>query len=754
MGGPVTEYGSGVVELGTEQTADMADEQLGLGFPLPEEPKKQSGGAVPPRPLGDDETIDYITGRDILRMTEAEKVRQHIARVLVHQYGISPDDMMRDYVIEIPAAEGNRKSRKKVSIAVFEPGKPHRPEHLRRIVITKPRPKTGRTVTKIRTHEQATNDIDELQSLMTVAGPQCHLGLWTDDIDLYFVERLRKDDEGRELRFEDRFRPLPNWPRGDDTAFDAARDASSLAEIRRADKYMLRFAFRRCHNYIHGNEGLPKDAAFWQFLYVLFAKIYDERMVREEGKDPRFRIEIKDLVRTETTAGGARRRAGSPEVAARVKALFDEVKEFYKKQGLFDQRDELTLSVPALTFIVGELAPYDLGTTDIDAKGVAYQELVGDNLRGDRGQYFTPNEAVKLVVDILDPQAHETVFDPCCGTGGFLRETLNHLLRKWQKKENGTFTSAQDLVRQMADYRRRLAAYAEEHLFGADFDPFLRRATMMSLMTLTDTAGHAFQMDSLAFPDGHLPGNDEAYGFPQIRLGAVDVLMTNPPFGSDIPVSEDMILKTFRDRGGDFGVAYNWTKNREGELTREKPATAVSPERLFVQRAVEWVRPGGRIGIVLPNGILSNPGPADEAVRRFILDQCWVLASVELPVETFIAEANVNILTTLLFLRRKTRQERQEEMEYGNVDYPVFMAVAEKVGVDRRGNKVFVRTPDGEVVTEEEVEREILRIGGVEVPREIRRRVQKIDNDLPKIAEAYHEFEAEHRHEFPWNTSA
>lgn len=212
--------------------------------------------------------------------------------------------------------------------------------------------------------------------------------------------------------------------------------------------------------------------------------------------------------------------------------------------------------------------------------------------------------------------------------------------------------------------------------------------------------------------------------------------MTNPPFGSDIPVSEDMILNTFRKSGGQYGVAYTWAKNSEGELTRGDGATAVSPERLFVQRAVEWVKPGGRIGIVLPNGILSNPGPADEAVRRFILDQCWVLGSVELPVETFIAEANVNILTTLLFLRRKTDRERQEEMEFGAADYPVFMAVAEKVGVDRRGNKVFVRTPDGEVVAEEEVEREILRIGGVEVPREIRRSVQKIDNDLPKIAKA------------------
>ncbi|MFF9113044.1 class I SAM-dependent DNA methyltransferase [Streptomyces sp. NPDC014805] len=718
-------------------------------------PKQGSGAAEPPRALGDDETIDYITGRDVLKLTEAEKVRQHIARALVHQYGINPDDMHRDFVIEVPAVEGGRKSRKKVSIAIFEPGQPHKPEHLRRIVVTKPRPRTGRTVTKIRTHEQATKDLEELQALMTAVGPQCHLGLWTDDIDLYFVERLKRDEEGREIRFEPRFRPLPNWPRGDDSAFDATREASSLAEIRRADAYMLRFAFRRCHNYIHGNEGLPKDAAFWQFLYVLFAKLHDERLVREQGEDPRFRIEIADLARTETTATGGKRRAGSPEVAARVKQLFSEVKAFYKDQGLFDHRDELTLSDPALTFIVGELAPYDLGSTDIDAKGLAYQELVGDNLRGDRGQYFTPSGAVKLVVDILDPQEHETVFDPCCGTGGFLRATLTHLLRKWQNAEgNGTFTSAPELARKMAHYRRKLAAYADEHLFGADFDPFLRRATVMSLMTLTDTAGHAFHMDSLAFPDSHLAGNDEALAFPQLRLGNVDVIMTNPPFGSDIPVSEDMILKSFRSSGGEYGVAYNWMKNEEGDLIRGQALPSVPPERLFVQRAIEWVRPGGRIGIVLPNSILSNPGPVDEAVRRYILDQCWVLASIELPVETFIAEANVNILTTLLFLRRKTEQERHEEMEYGAADYPVFMAVAEKVGVDRRRNPVYVRTPDGEVVTKETVEREVLRVGGVEVPRTIARREPEIDDDLPKIAEEYRAFVERYRHEFPWTEGA
>jgi type I restriction enzyme M protein len=147
---------------------------------------------------------------------------------------------------------------------------------------------------------------------------------------------------------------------------------------------------------------------------------------------------------------------------------------------------------------------------------------------------------------------------------------------------------------------------------------------------------------------------------------------------------------------------------------------------------------------VLPNGILSNPGPMDEAIRRWILENCWVLASVELPVETFIVDANVNILTTLLFLKKKTDQERMAEARGAGQDYPVFMAVAEKVGVDRRGNAVYKRHPDGEIIVTDEEERERVRIGGKEVTRRLLRKRKVVDNDLPEIAKAYRRFRLAH----------
>ena len=488
---------------------------------------------------------------------------------------------------------------------------------------------------------------------------------------------------------------------------------------------MLKTVFRRCHNYVHGNEGLPKDAAFWQFLYILFAKMYDEQVVRRTHSEPRFfalpHEPFEDV--------------GRHAIQERVLRLFEDVKKVYP---LFEDRDQITLSARALAFVVGELAAYDLSGTDIDVKGLAYQELVGTNLRGDRGQYFTPKGAVELMVRILNPQEDQSVLDPACGTGGFLRETLRHLLNGWRETE-GT-AGLPDSESQLMMHQERLDKYAQEHLFGADFDPFLVRATSMSVMLLTGRAsGDIYHMDSLAFPDGELTGVAEARKKIPVP-GNLHVVMTNPPFGTDIKIEDDDILDQYRD-----GVAQSWTRNRttgEVEATLGNRVSGVSPEQLFIQRAVEWVRPTGKVGIVLPNGILSNPGPVDHAVRRWILENCWVLASVELPVETFVVEANVNILTSLLFLKKKTEQERLAASLGQAPDYPVFMAVAEKVGFDRRNNPVFKRHPDGKAIVERVTVRERVIRKGQEVIRSVDRLQEVVDNDLPEIAGAYERFRA------------
>jgi type I restriction enzyme M protein len=662
--------------------------------------------------LAEDEIYDFISAKPV-KLKGNEEVRQRVARALFHEYGIAVRDMEREFPIHV-AATGQRRATKKADIAIFEHDAPHTMENLRRVVICKPEPKNGRAVTKIRTFEQAQKDLDELQDLLgTEATPQVQYGMWTNGIDFFFLYK----ETGR---FSAKFKPRADWPLPDDSVQGGT--VKSVARLRRGEAAMLKTAFRRCHNYIHGNEGMPKDAAFWQFLYLLFAKMHDERVSLRTGRSPEFYALPEEPFDDE----------GRKRIRKRVQGLFTEVKETYP---LFTGRDELTLSDRALAFIVGEIAPYNLTGTDADVKGMAYQELVGDNLRGDRGQYFTPRAAVSLMVDILDPREDQTILDPACGTGGFLRETLRHLLNKWRYNE-GTPGLA-DTKEQLIKHQDRLDQYAKQHLFGADFDPFLVRASSMSIMLLSGDEGNVYHMDSLAFPHGHLSGVAEASKC--IPLGSVDILMTNPPFGTDIKIEDPTILDMYRG----VGVANSWSRSKEtGSLiASQKPVTSMAPEELFIQRAVQWVKPNGKIGIVLPNGILSNPGPTSEAIRRWILRNCWVLASVELPVETFIHEAGVNILTSLLFLKKKSQDVLQEEALAGQTeDYPVFMAVAEKVGIDRRGNVVYKRKPDGEPVLEIVREEERIRVRGEEEKNVLNRVTKVIDNDLPEIASEYKKF--------------
>jgi type I restriction enzyme M protein len=664
----------------------------------PTEAGEEGAGGEGSGAIDDGKVIDYVTGRPVAD-TDKERVRQRTVRALLHEFGISVDDMEPDFRVKVDG------SNRKVDVAIFEPGSAHTAENVRRLVVCQKEPRLSEKSTyKIRDHEQAKREFGLLHGAMTALSG-CRYGMWTNGLEIfYFVKEV--------TRFDVKFKPIADWPMSDESV--GSREVVSNARMRRADPEMLRVSFRRCHNFIHGNEGMPKDAAFWQFLFLIFAKMYDEQAVKD-GRERRFWVGWDEQFND----------AGRRAIKDRIDALFKDVKKRYA--AVFRDSDEIRLSERALAFMVSELAKYDFTRTEIEAKGAAYQEIVGANLRGDRGQYFTPRSAIKLVVEVLDPKPHERVFDPACGTGGFLDATVDHwfsILRektRSQGKDTADFFEARDELRNAVN----------KNLFGADFDPFLVRAVTMDLTMAANALGNIFHMDSLSFPNGHLGGVQSAKT--QIPLGTIDVLMTNPPFGSDIPISDPAIL-------GNYELASKWER-KDGTFVRgDGYQSAVAPEVLFLQRSVDWLREGGRLGIVLPNGVLGNPG--DEYIRRWILRHCWVLASVELPVETFIADADVNILTSLLFLKKKSQTEIKAEDLDGPREYQVFMAVAEKVGVDRRGNTLYKRGPDGEEILAEEVADERVRIKGEWVTRTLHRRKKVLDNDLPEIAKRYKEFRA------------
>lgn len=641
--------------------------------------------------------LDFVSGEKILKETPKEQVRQRIARALFHEYGISVESMATDFPVRI---EGRRR---KVDIAIFHHGRSHAPAHLSRVVVCRPEPKIGRNTVRIRDYDQAEKDLEELTTIMGEV-ESCQYGLWTNGLEFFYLEK-------KATRFEVRYEPIGDWPLAEESV--GTRDIVSDARTRRADPEMLRTAFRRCHNFIHGNEGMPKDAAFWQFLYLIFCKMNDERAPRDMR---RFWAGPKEQFES----------SGREAIRRRIEPLFEEVKEEYKN--IFRGNEEITLSDRALAFMVSELAKYDFARTDVDAKGAAYQEIVGTNLRGDRGQYFTPRGAIKLIVDMLDPQEDESILDPACGTGGFLVATLAHMMAKLRAEAQ--VPAGSESTEEFESIHDRLRAFAGRQVFGADFDPFLIRASQMNMVMAGDGRGHLYHINSLEFPNGHLEQLEHARK--EIPLGTIDVVMTNPPFGSDIPITDTGILRQFE-------LAHVWEPLEDGNFRNTgRLHGSVSPEILFIERCLEWLKPGGRMGIVLPDGILGNP--AAEYIRWWILRHAWVLASVDLPVEVFIVEANVNILTSLLFLKKKTKEETRTEDLGSRIEYPVFMAVAERVGFDRRGNKLYRRTPDGEEIVELRTEKERIRIGDRVVERTLQRKEKTADDDLPIIAEKYHEF--------------
>lgn len=643
--------------------------------------------------------LDYVSGKQV-KESKKELVRQRIARALIHEYGFSPEDMENDFSVG---------GRKKIDVAIFHHGSEHSVDNLSRAVICRPEPQIGKNSIRIRDFDQATADLEELQRIMTDVEP-IRYGLWTNGLEFFFLEKEQK-------RFETAYNPIGDWPMAEESI--GTKDVVSHAQTRIADNEMLKITFRRCHNYIHGNDGMPKDAAFWQFLYLIFCKMHDEnlRAQQRHAWKPRFWAGPKEQFEDH----------GRKTIRKRIDGLFGEVKSKYAN--VFRGNEEISLSDRALAFIVSELAKYDFTRTDVDAKGVAYQEIVGTNLRGDRGQYFTPRGVVKLVVEMLAPKENERVFDPACGTGGFLVATLKHRLDEFRAEEG--LHRGHESTSEFLNVHERLREYASTMVFGADFDPFLIRASQMNMVMAGDGRGHLYHINSLEFPNGHLPHLEEARR--EIPLGSADVVMTNPPFGSDIPITDTTILQ-------EYDLAHNWEPDGEGGFRKTGSVkTSVAPEILFIERCVQWLKPGtGRLGMVVPDGILGNP--AAEYIRWWIMREAQVLASVDLPVEAFIAEANVNILTSLLFLRRKSEKEKRAEALGSAKEYPIFMAVADRVGFDRRGNKLFKRTPDGEDILEPREYTERIRINGRMIERSLVRNEKVEDNDLPMIAEKYRQF--------------
>ncbi|MEU9441513.1 N-6 DNA methylase [Streptomyces sp. NPDC048304] len=641
---------------------------------------------------------DFLTGK-LVRDTPEEYVRQNIEKALVRQYKYPAKDCEPEFAIKMGSA------RKRVDIVVFEPGSDHTQANAFLLVETKKADVKP-------THK--TEGIGQLQSYMASC-LNVKYGMWTNGDDRFCYAK-RPNGEGGWT-----FDEIIDIPAFGQTEEEAQRPKRRDLKVATADN--LLFAFRRCHNYIATHEGKQKTDAFWELLKLIFTKIEDER-----SRTLSFYATPSER-ESATVATAAKRR---------IQNLFTE-KVVKKYPTIFEARDrDIDLSPSVVAYVVTELQGYSLLASPVDVKGVAYEEIVGSNLRGDRGEFFTPRNACRMAVSMINPQPHQRVLDPSCGTGGFLITAMNHALNhierteraEWMDPSNGTDAEREELF-------RRRQEYLSQCVFGIDLNPALVRAAKMNMVMNNDGSGGLWQANTLENPHTWRPELRTA-----IPLGSIDVIVSNPPFGAKLPVDDADTLSQY-----DLAAVWDQTEDGAWAIRRDRHGNAMlqksqPPEILFIERALQLLKPGtGRMAMVIPNGILNNTGLA--YVRHWLLQHAQILAVIDMHRDLFQPK---NDTQTSMVLMRRLSAEEVAQAERTGLDYPVFMAVAEKIGHDKRGNVIYRRTADGEdaLISKTETVVEIDQTTGAEVLRDITVTERQVDDELPEVATAYLSWLGEH----------
>ena len=610
--------------------------------------------------IPDGKICDYIDNT-FRNDTPEEYVRQTIEKRLVNEHKYVPEQIKIEYTLQV----GSNKPR--ADIVIWEKGAAEKTQATIKMII-----ECKKETVDAR---NAKEGIAQLQSYMSVC-PNCEWGMWTNSIQK-FVFHKGKDDAGNIV-----FMEYNDIPSADGKLDEVNRP--SRTSLKNAYDDNLLFVFKTCHNHIYVNDGLQKQPAFFELLKVIFCKIEDER-------------NIPNPLEFYTTSEERSNPDGQLTVQKRIGKIFDKVKRRHGK--IFDASDEIKLSPRSLAYIVSELQRYSLLNTNIDIKGKAYEEIVGANLRGDRGEFFTPRNVMKMVVEMIDPKIDERVLDSSCGTGGFLVMAMTHVIDKLENQ----YSAMLGIERANWDsdtlqaFREKISEMAASNFFGFDINPDLVKATKMNMVMNNDGSGNILQTNSLLHPHewtedfrsrlSEALGIDKSELRNQNTIGYFDVIVTNPPFGSKIPIKDKNILEQ-------FDLAHIWECDKKTGVWSKtaRLQTSVPPEILFIERCTQLLVPGGRMGIVLPDSILGSPGLG--YIREWMIQNHRIIASIDLHADTF--QPRNGTQTSVLILQKKTQEQKDKEEKSGQMaDYNIFMAMVEKVGHDKRGNPLFKRDQEG-----------------------------------------------------------
>lgn len=579
--------------------------------------------------------VDFLNPSVSRPDTAEERVRQHFVAVLVEEYRYPRETISLGAPINIGSET------KFADIAVYDSARACRERtqgHILLVVETK-------APTKTEGHGQ-------LASYIFASSAEG--GFWSNGNEITYYRRV--DRPTRQLN------EWTNIPRHGETWDTVGHYRKSQLQPPRD----LKQVFQRCHNAIY-RSGLDSEDVAFDMVRIILAKYRDEQ---NEGDTCEFRCTPEEFATPE----------GRERVADRVTSLFLDV--ITTHQDVFPHGDRITIGAENLAVVVSELQPYRFLADDeteqvYDVIGTAFEVYVATHLKGARGQYFTNRLVVNMMVGIFDPSERDVIYDPACGSGGFLIACLRHVRQKILASKR----TPAAMLREVRD--------ASTRLFGTDIAPKLVRVAKTNMILNGDGHGGVVQANALRDPLAELP-----IGYP-LREDAhgrqiPTLIFTNPPFGA----SHDL-----REKSGDvlgrFELGHVWESDNRGSVRpsdRINAGEGVPPEVLFLERCIQALAANGRLAIVMARGVLDNRDTL--SARQYILNHTKLLGVINCHPNTFAPFNGTKASVLLLEKKSHVGMERAE-------DYPVFMAISQRVGQDSLGREMYKTDANGQFIVVE-----------------------------------------------------
>ena len=407
-----------------------------------------------------------------------------------------------------------------------------------------------------------------------------------------------------------------------------------LAVIEQVD---LTRRFKLAHEALWAGGQLNPSEAFDELDKLIFCKIWDERKPRKVGEP--YDFQIITVSKSEVPDETKRRIKENENLHNRIKALYEEGRK--KDAEVF--RDDIRLAPEKIRTVVSYLESVNLSETDLDSKGRAFETFMGSFFRGNFGQYFTPREIVKFIVDVLPITNESKVLDTSCGSGGFLLYALN----KVREQATEYYPNYKNDMRQYGKWFTYWHDFAEKNLFGIEINEQISRAAKMNMIIHDDGHTNVITSDGLV-SDADIKARTGNNGF---EYETFDFIITNPPFGSTIRQTEQAYLKTYMlgKKEGDWLAV----KSRTGDDTRDGQQSEV----LFIEQDYHFLKEGGMLAIVLPDGILTNSSM--QFVRTQIEDWFRIVAVVSMP-QTACTANGAGVKSSVLFLQKWSKEHTEK----------------------------------------------------------------------------------------------